>query len=141
MDYVAREMEFSMITPDQFRVNEAWIIAKINEQFLYVQDEPYDSYVLMDAASCYVFGYVLSRVIDEAPREKDVKELFQTAFDGKNQWADILILTGNNPVDDVFRKEAEQKGLYVKIINESDLETILGPLKETFALVFMRGSA
>lgn len=130
-----------MITPDQFRVNEAWIIAKINEQFLYVQDEPYDSYVLMDAASCYVFGHVLSRVVDEAPREKDVKELFQTAFEGKNQWADILILTGNTPADDVFRKEAEQKGLYVKIINESDLETILGPLKETFASVFMRGSA
>ncbi len=64
-----------MITPDQFRVNEAWVTAKINEEFLFL------------------------------------------------------------------RKEAEEKGLYVKIINESDLETILGPLKETFASVFMRGSA
>lgn len=126
-----------MIRPDQFRVNEAWIAVRINEEFLFVQDEPYDIYLLMDTASCYIFGHILSHVVDEAPREKDVKELFQTAFRAKNQFADILILTGNSPADDVFRKEAEQNGLSVKIINESELELILGPLKETFASNFM----
>jgi hypothetical protein len=129
-----------MITPDQFRVNEAWIAVRINEEFLLVQDEPYDIYVLMDAASCFVMGYVLSRVVDETPLEKDVKELFQTAFKSKNQWADMLILTGDSPADDAFRKEAEQNGLCVKIVKESDLETIIGPLKTTFASGFMRGS-
>ena len=39
-----------MITPDQFHVNEAWIAVRIYEEFLLVQDEPYDIYVLMDAA-------------------------------------------------------------------------------------------
>ena len=77
-----------MLTPDQFRVNEAWIAVRVNEEFLFVQDEPYDIYVLMDAASCYVLGHVLSRVVDEAPEENDVEELFQTAFQAKNQWAD-----------------------------------------------------
>ncbi len=129
-----------MITPDQFRVNEAWIAVRVNEEFLLVQDEPYDIYVLMDAASCYVMGYVLSRVVDETPLEKDVKELFQTAFEAKNQWADMLIVTEDSPADDAFRKEAEQNGIDVKRINESDLETILGPLKKTFASGFMRGS-
>src|SRR4030042_6989196 len=122
-----------MITPDQFRVNEAWIAIRINEEFLFVQDEPYDIYILMDAASCYVLGHVLSRVVDEAPQEKDVKELFQTAFQAKNQWADILILTGNSPADDVFKRLGEQKGLSTKTVNSSDLEPILGPLKESFA--------
>lgn len=128
-----------MIRPDKFSVNEAWIAVRINEEFLFVQDEPYDIYVLMDAASCYILGHILSHVVDEGPREKDVKELFQTAFRTKNQWADILILTGNSPADDVFRKKAEQNGLSVKIINESDLEPVLGPLRETFASNFMRG--
>ncbi len=127
-----------MITPDQFRVNEAWIAVRVNEEFLFVQDEPYDFYVLMDAASCYVLGHVLSRVVDEAPQVKDVKELFQTAFQAKNQWADILILTGNSPTDDVFKKQAEQKGLSVKKVDSSDLEPILGPLKESFASDFMK---
>ena len=129
-----------MINPNQFQVNEAWIAARVNEEFLFVQDEPYDIYILMDAASCYVLGHVLSRVVDQAPKEVDVKELFQTAFRAKNQWADNLILTGNAPADDVFRKEAEKNGLSVKIINESDLEPIFGPLKESFASNFMRGS-
>jgi len=129
-----------MITPDQFRVNEAWIAVRINEEFLLVQDEPYDIYVLMDAASCYVLGHILSRVVDDAPQEKDVKELFQAAFQTKNQWADILILTGNSPSDDVFRKQAGQEGLSVKTVNPSDLEPILGPLKESFASDFMGSS-
>ena len=129
-----------MITPDQFRVNEAWIAARINEEFLFVQDEPYDIYVLMDAASCYILGHVLSRVVDEAPQEKDVKELFQTAFQAKNQWADILILTGNSPADNVFKKQGEQQGLSIRIVNQLDLEPILGPLKKSFASNFMRKS-
>jgi hypothetical protein len=94
----------------------------------------------MDAASCYVFGHVLSRVVDEVPQKVDVKELFQTAFQAKNQWAYFLILTENSPTADIFRKEAEKNGLSVKIINESDLEPILGSLKESFASSFMRGS-
>jgi len=129
-----------MITPDQFRVNEAWIAVRVNEEFLFVQDEPYDIHVLMDAASCYVFGHVLSRVVDETPQEKDVKDLFQAAFQAKNQWADILILTGNSSSDDVFRRQAEQDGLSVRIVNPSDLEPIVGPLKESFASHFMRSS-
>ena len=82
-----------MLTPDQFRVNEAWIAARINEAFLFVKDEPYDIYVLMDAASCYVLGHVLSRVVDDAPDDKDIQDLFQTAWQTKNQWAETLIVT------------------------------------------------
>jgi len=126
-----------MLTPDQFRVNEAWIAVRVNEEFLFVQDEPYDIYVLIDAASCYVLGHVLLRVVDEVPEEKDVEELFQTAFQAKNQWADILILTGSSPADDVFKKQGEQRGLSTKTVNSSDLKPILGPLKELFASDFM----
>ncbi len=129
-----------MITPDQFRVNEAWIAVRINDQFLFVQDEPYDVYVLVDAASCYVLGHVLSPVVEEAPREKALKELFQTAFRAKKQWADILLLTGNSPADEAFKKQGEQKGLSTKTVNPADLEPILGPLKESFASDFMRSS-
>jgi len=129
-----------MITPDQFIVNEAWIAVRLNEAFLIAKDEPYDVYVLLDAASCYVLGHVLSRVVDEAPQEIDVIELFKTAFKAKNQWAGSLLLTGNTPADDVFKKEALQHGLSVEIIDESELEPILGPLKESFSSDFMRRS-
>lgn len=133
-------MESNMITPDQFYVNEAWIAVRINEEFIFVQDEPYDIYILMDAASCFVLGHVLSRVIDEAPQEKDIKELFQAAFQSKNQWAKVLILTGNSPADDAFRNQAVQEGLSIQTVKLSDLEPIIGPLKASLALTMKQKS-
>lgn len=127
----------SMLTPDQFRVNEVWIALRVNEEFIFVKDEPYDIYVLMDAASAYVLGHVLSRVVDEAPHEKDVESLFRKAWEAKNQWAEQLIITENSTTEDVFRKQAEKNGLSVKTIPLSELEPIVGPLKESFASDFM----
>jgi hypothetical protein len=126
-----------MLTPDQFRVNEAWIVVRVNEAFLFVKDEPYDIYVLMDADSCYVLGHVLSRVTNEAPHEKDVEALFKKAWEAKNQWAEKLILAENSIAEDVFRKQAEQNSLSVSIVPLSDLEPIVGPLKESFASDFI----
>ena len=126
-----------MLTPSQFRVNEAWIAIRVNEAFLCVKDEPYDIYVLIDAASAYVLGHVLSRVVDEAPNERDVKALFRKAWEAKNQWAEQLILTGNSKPDGVFRTQAERNGLSVKIVPLSELEPIVSPLKESFVSDFM----
>jgi len=126
-----------MLTPDQFKVNEAWIAVRINEEFLFVKDEPYDMYVLVDAASAYVLGHVLSKVVDESPHEKDVEALFRKAWEAKNQWAEKLIVTENSIAEDVFRTQAEQNGLSFKIVPLSDLEPIVGPLKESFASDFI----
>ena len=126
-----------MLTPDQFRVNEVWIAVRVNEAFLFVKDEPFDIYVLMDAGSAYVLGHVLSRVVDEAPHEKDVKALFRKAWEAKNQWAERLIITENCIAENVFRIQAEKNGLSVEIVPLSDLEPIVGPLKELFASDFI----
>ena len=122
-----------MLTPDQFSVNEAWIAVRINEEFIFVKNEPYDIYVLMDAASTYVLGHVVSKVVDEAPQEKDVEALFEKAWAAKNQWAEKLIVPENSIAENVFRRQAEQNGLFVETVPLSDLDTIVGPLKESFA--------
>jgi len=129
-----------MLAPDQFRVNEAWIAVRINDEFLYVQEDPYDIYVLVDAASCYVLGYVLSRVVDEAPNENDIRDLFKTAWNAKKQWAETLIITESSPADKIFSKHAREIGLSITKVSISDLEPIIGPLKESFASCFMGDS-
>ncbi|MEA2039504.1 MAG: hypothetical protein U9N82_06685 [Thermodesulfobacteriota bacterium] len=121
-----------MLTPDQFSVNEAWIAVRVNEEFMFVKDEPYDIYVLMDAASAYVLGHVVSKVVDEAPQEKDVEDLFEKAWGAKNQWAEKLIVPENSIAENVFRRQAEQNGLSVETVLLSDLDAIVGPLKESF---------
>jgi hypothetical protein len=125
-----------MLTPSQFRVNEAWIAIRVNEAFLFVKDEPYDIYVLMDAGSTYVLGHVLSRVVDEAPEEGDVEALFKQAWEAKKQWAEQLIVSENSKAEGVFKTQAEKIGLSVRIVPLSELEPIVSPLKESFASNF-----
>jgi hypothetical protein len=90
----------------------------------------------MDAASAYVLGHVLSRVIDE-PHTKRRRSSFKKAREVKNQWAETLILTENSIAEDVFRKHAGKNGLSVKSVPLSDLEPMVGPLKESFASEFV----
>lgn len=125
-----------MLTPGQFKVNEAWIAIRINESFLFVSEEPYDIYVLMDAASAYVFGHVLKKVTDEVPDEKDIHNLFTDAWGKRSQWAKKLIVSENGPAENAFRKQAEEIGLSIDIVPLSDLAPIVGPLKELFASDF-----
>jgi hypothetical protein len=126
-----------MLTPDQFTVNEAWIAFRVNEEFLFVKDEPYDIYMLLDAASAYVLGHVLSRVVDESPHDNDVAALFKEAWGAKKQWAEKLIVPENSIAENVFRTQAEKNGLSIEIVPLSDLEPIIGPLKELFASDFI----
>lgn len=125
-----------MLTPDQFKVNEAWIAIRANESFLFVQDEPYDIYVLMDAASAYVLGHVLAKVVEEVPHERDVEALFKEAWGAKRQWPEKLIVQEDDPAEDVFRMQAEENGLSFDTVPLSDLSPIVGPLKELFASDF-----
>ena len=119
-----------MLATDQFHVNEAWIAVRINDEFLFGKNEPYDMYVLLDASSTYVFGHVLSRVIDEAPTEKDVEALLKKAWEAKNQWAEKLIVAKNSIAENIFRIQAEKIGISVKTVPLSDLDRIIDPLKE-----------
>ena len=125
-----------MLTPDQFRVNEVWIAVRINEPFLFVEDEPYDVYLLLDAASTYVFGHVLSKVVDNALQEEDVEALFREAWGAKRQWPKKLIMPEHSPVESVFRTLAEQNGFTFSTVPLSDLSPIVDPLKESFASAF-----
>jgi adenosyl cobinamide kinase/adenosyl cobinamide phosphate guanylyltransferase len=125
-----------MLTPELFEVNEAWIAVRINEEFLFVKDDPYDMFVLVDAASAYVLGFVFSKAV-EAPTVKDVEALFKKAWDAKKQWATKLIVADNSISSSVFVQEAEKKCIASEVVPMSDLYPIIGPLKESFEKDFI----
>jgi hypothetical protein len=125
-----------MFSPNQFKVNEAWIAFRVNESFMFVQDEPYDMYVLMDAASTYVLGHVLVRATNEIPEEKDVDTLFQEAWGAKRQWPRKLILPEGDLANDIFKMQAEKNALSFETVPLSDLSPIVEPMKELFTSSF-----
>ena len=127
---------FIMLARNQFRVNEVWIAFRVNEFFMFVQDEPYAIYVLIDAANTYAFGHVPVRVTDEIPKEKDVDTPFQEAWGAKRQWPRKLILAKDDPAKNIFRMQAEKNGLSFETVPLSDLSPIVEPMKELFASQF-----
>ncbi len=68
-----------MLHPKQFKINQAWVSVRLNDELLYVQDEPYDVYVMLDAASIYIFGPVICRTVDGTTLP-DIEELFENAI-------------------------------------------------------------
>lgn len=125
-----------MLHPDQFRVNEAWIAIRVNDSFIIAENEPHDIFVLMDAASAYVLGFVLSKVADQAPKQADVEALFQKAWAAKSEWAENLILPEKFSAKEVFTAQAEKHGFKIQLVSLRDLAPIIDPLKESFSQTF-----
>ena len=126
------------LNPDEFEVNEAWIAVKINDSYMLVKNEPYDVYVLMDAASTFVFGHALSKAEDGAPPSRDVETLFKTAWKAKRQWPEKLIIPEEDPAEMMFRMQAKKNNLAFETVPLSKLAPIVGPLKESFVSSFAR---
>jgi len=123
--------------PNNFVANETWIAIRINDSFIYVKDEPYDGHVLMDAGSCYIFGFVFCKTADIYPDEKEVEELFMKTWSLKSEWAKELIIPNNYPPGDIFAQEAKKHNMTIMNVDESDLDLIIGPLKESFEKDFL----
>lgn len=125
-----------MLEPSDFEVNEAWIAFRANDSFLLVKNEPYDVYILMDAASTYVFGHVLSKTVDGSPNDRDVAALLREAWSAKHQWAKQLIVPEGSLAEGVFKNQAEKNGLAFSAVPFAELLAILTPLKESFSADF-----
>lgn len=119
-----------MIRCDQFNINEAWIAFRINDEILVGKDGPCDMYVLLDAASGYLFGHVTSKIIDGAPLKKDIKSLIKKAYETKSQWPKLLIVIENSNAERIFQPFLERKGVLVKAVVQSDLESVIESLRK-----------
>jgi hypothetical protein len=118
------------LTPDQFEVNEAWIVARMHT-VMFVKNEPADIYVLVDAASSYVLGHLV--YLAEAPSRQEFTDLFKQARKQSNGWPKRLLITSEDPGEDVLKAIAADLGIVPEVIPLPYLDPILGPLNESFA--------
>jgi hypothetical protein len=125
-----------MLKPGQFKSNEAWIAIKVNDKSLYLEDDFYDVYMLMEVSSAFVFGHLLSRVDDVTPQEEDVKDLFKEAWGAKRQWPKKLIMPENSVAENVFKTLAQENGIKFITVPLLDLSKIVEPLKKLFTSAF-----
>ncbi len=126
-----------MLTPNQFAVNEVWIIAKLIDCPMVVQEGPYDVFVLMDAASTYVIGRSLTAKSGTVPSVSDVETGFRIALELAHQRRPAKVLIdGSIAAGNSFEQVARQKGIHTERVEPTELATILQPLRDSFVRYF-----
>jgi hypothetical protein len=117
----------------EFKDDEVWIAIRIND--LFQPRMVNDIYVLMDAASEYIFGTALLTTVN-AVHEEDIEILFKKAIAITSKWPNVLIMPEHSIAEDVFSKLAAEKGFAFSTVPLANLCPIMEPLKESFAPFF-----
>jgi len=120
-----------MLTPNQFQVNEAWIVFKLNDEPLNLAEGQFNMYVVMDSGSTYVFGQLFAKLPSSSPAPSDIEDIFKKVFAEAKTWPSKLIVASNIPENNNFTKVAKRHGIVVQRVPESKLYSFINPVKES----------
>ena len=121
-----------MLHPNEFQVDEAWIAFKLNDQPIHTeQDGDFDFLALMDAASCFILGFVTIPATRDEPTQLDSKRLLQQGHAHKQQWPQTLFVPTEQPTQ-FLAAEAERLGIGVVRVAEDQLLLFIGEARESF---------
>ncbi len=121
-----------MLYPNQFKVNQAWISVRLNDEFIYVQGEPHDVYILFDAASTYIFGPVFCKTVDDGPEISEIEELFNRAAVLNNQYPAELIVPDDFIPKKQFKAICDKYKISFREVPKANLSLIVDEIKDLF---------
>jgi len=121
-----------VLHPNEFQVDEAWIAFKLNDQPIHTeQDGDFDFLALMDAASCFILGFVTIPATRDEPTTLDSKRLLQQGHAHKQQWPQTLFVPTEQPTQ-FLAAEAERLGIGVVRVAEDQLLLFISEARESF---------
>lgn len=118
--------------PDQFSVNEAWLVFRLNDDPIRTEQEGlFNAICLMDAASCFILAVALIPAQSLEPSEWDTACLFKDAWKHRQQFpAKLFVPIGEYEV--VIPAQAQRHGILVVMVPESDLSVFTREARESF---------
>ena len=121
-----------MLHPNQFNVNEAWIVFQLNDAPIRTeQDGSFNCVCLMDAASCFILGNSLIPATESEPSQLEARRLLKTAWAHKQEFPATLFV----PADQFqthLPAEAERQGVAVACVPENQLVVFIGEARKAF---------
>jgi hypothetical protein len=121
-----------MLHPNQFTVNEAWIVFGLNEAPIQTEaDGAFNCLALMDAASCFILGSEFIPADTGEPSQLEVRRLLKKGKSHKQQLPRTLFVAHEQPSASIAR-EAERQGISVVQVPESELFIFIGEAREGF---------
>ena len=125
--------ERSVLHPNQFQVNEAWIAFRLNSVPIRTeQDGDLNCIALMDAASCFILGATLIPVKDGDLSRAEALDLMGKARRHKQQWPRTLFI----PREDAGRwlsREAAKQDIDVVRVPESEVLIFIEDARQGFS--------
>ena len=127
--------------PNQFQVDEAWIVFKLNGGPLRTDREGLFNIVcLMDAASCFILGHAFVEIDQTEPSTMEFAELLEKGWAHHQQLPTMLLVpTGQFPTN--VPDEAERQGIAVKRVKEGELISFIREARQAFKQYVARRSA
>ena len=130
-----------MLHPNQFQVNEAWIVFKLNDEPIRTQaDGDFDFVALMDAASCFILSSSPVPANMAEPSKLEAKRMLKEAKAHKQQLPKTLFIPSTQPAQHLSL-EAERQGIAVIRVPEVELLLFIGEAREGFRERFGAGGA
>lgn len=115
-----------MLHPREFRVNEAWIVFKLNDAPISTEaDGDFNVIALMDAASCFILGAEFVPVTSAEPSEMEVKRLLKSGESQKQQLPKTLYVP-DGLASGALCTEAKRNNITVIRIPEEHLLVFIG---------------
>ena len=129
-----------MLHPNQFKVNEAWLVFKLNELPIRTELEgDFNCIALMDAASCFILGNTLAPAGEPEPSKTAVRRLLKEAKAHKQELPKTLFIPSGQ-FNSILPAEAERQGIAVVRVPEDQLLLFIGEAREAFREYFGGGS-
>jgi hypothetical protein len=129
-----------MLHPNQFEVNEVWLVFKLNQLPIHTELEgDFNCIALMDAASCFILSNTFAPAGEAEPSKMAVRRLLKEAKAHKQQLPKTLFIP-DGQFNIVFPAEAERHGIAVVRVPEDHLLVFVGEARESFNEHFGGGS-
>jgi hypothetical protein len=122
----------SVLHPNQFEVNEAWIVFQLNETPIHTeQDGSFNCLCLMDAASCFLLVSELVPSAQEEPSQTQARHMLTAAWAKKGEFPKTLYMpTGRFP--ETMKAAAERLGMAVVSAPEDQLRVFIGEARDGY---------
>ncbi|TDN95928.1 MULTISPECIES: hypothetical protein [Halomonas] len=121
-----------MLQSDQFDVNEAWVVFKLNDQPIHTdQDGDFNVFALIDAASCFILSSSPVLATSVEPSKLDSRRLLKQGKAHKKKRPKKLFVPSGQPAE-LLAAEAKRLGISVVYIPEDQLFAIIGEARKGF---------
>ena len=118
--------------PDQFKVNEAWLVFKLNDEPIHTErDGDFAFLALMDAASCFILSSTPVSANQAEPTLLQSRRLLKKGQSHKKRWPKTLFVPTELAAQ-FLSAEAERLGVPVVRVLEDQLSAFIDEARQGF---------